>query len=168
MSELLAQIRERSIEAVHYGDIKALYDLIEKHQSDLPDEMEQALYANILEISLELLTNALESKAKLSVFDEAQRYTLRALYEYAISHYSSERFEEAKALFEVLEGTAEEKFFIEAMKIHAAAAKAHIDIDTFIDEYCEIGDKLDDFYIKTFKKKAQKLLNKSKRTKESQ
>ena len=59
MSELLAQIRERSIEAVHYGDIKALYDLIEKHQSDLPDEMEQALYANILEISLELLTNAL-------------------------------------------------------------------------------------------------------------
>ncbi len=168
MSELLAQIREKSIEAVHYADIKALYDLVETHHADLPDEMEQALYANILEIALELLTNALESKAKLSIRNEAQRYTLRALYEYAISHYSSQRFEEAKALFEVLEGTAEEELFVEAMKIHAAAAKQHIDIDTFIDEYCEIDDKLDDFYIKAFKKKAQKLLNKSKRTKESQ
>lgn len=167
MSELLVQIREKSIEAVHYGDIKALYDLVETHHGELTDEMEQALYGNILELALELLTDALESKAKLSLNDEKQRYTLRALYEYAISHYSSGRFEEAKALFEVLEGTAEEDEFVDSMKIHAAAASLHIDIDSFIDDYCEINEKLDDFYIKAFKEKAQKLLNKVKKTKDS-
>lgn len=167
MSELLVQIREKSIEAVHHGDIKALYALLELHHNELTDEIEQGLYGNILELSLELLTNALESKAKLSLDDEQSRYTLRALYEYAISHYSSERYEEAKALFEVLEGTAEQEEFIKSMKIHAAAAALHIDIDTFIDEYTELKDKLDDFYIKEFKDKAQKLLDKANKTKGS-
>lgn len=168
MSELLVQIREKSIEAIHYGDIKALYALLEAHHSEITEEMEQALYANILELALELLTNALESKAKLSLQNEAGRYTLRALYEYAISHYSSQRFEEAKALFEVLEGTSEEEIFIDSMRIHAAAAQQHIDIDTFIDEYCEIDERLDDFYITAFKNKAQELLTMRKKTKDPQ
>lgn len=167
MSELLVQIREKSIEAVHHGDIKGLYALLEENHSELNDEIEQGLYGNILEIALELLTNALESKSKLSLEDDQQRYTLRALYEYAISHYSAERFEEAKALFEVLEGTAEQDEFINSMKIHAAAAASHIDIDTFIDTYTELNDKLDDFYIKEFKEKAQKLLSKANTTKGS-
>jgi len=158
MSELLVQIREKSIEAVHVGDIKALYELVETHNEELNDEIEQGLYGNILELALELLTNALESKDKLSLKDEQQAYTLRALYEYAISHYSSKHFADAKALFEVLEGTAEEKSFIEAMKIHAAAAAREIDIDNFIDDFCIVNDKLEDFYIKEFKKEAQNLL----------
>lgn len=167
MSELLVQVREKSIEAVHHGDIKALYDLLEAHHSELTDEIEQGLYGNILELSLELLTNALESKAKLSLDDEKEYYTLRALYEYAISHYSSEHYEDAKALFEVLEGTAEQENFINAMKIHAAAASLGIDIDTFIDDYTELNEKLDDFYINEFKDKAHKLLDKANKTKGS-
>ncbi len=158
MSELLVQIRERSIEAVHHGDIKALYEIVETHHKELNDDLEQGLYGNILELALELLTNALETKAKLSLQDEQEYYTLRALYEYAISHYSSKRFNDAKALFEVLVGIAEEDAFLDAMKIHAKAASLEIDIDTFMDKYCEINDKLDDFYIKVFKKKAQELL----------
>ena len=150
---------------MHEGDIKALYELVETHHEALTDEMEQGLYGNILELSLELLTNALETKSKLSLKDESQSYTLRALYEYAISHYSSGRYEEAKALFEVLEGTAEEEEFIDAMKIHAAASALHINIDSFIDEYCEVFETLDDFYIKKFKKKAQKLLHKANESK---
>ena len=167
MSEFLVQIRERSIEAVHHGDIKGLYDLLEENHSELNDEIEQGLYGNILEIALELLTNALELKSKLSLENDQQRYTLRALYEYAISHYSGERFEEAKALFEVLEGTAEQDEFVKSMRIHAAAAASHIDIDTFIDEYTELKDKLDDFYIREFTDKAQKLLGKANTTKGS-
>jgi len=158
MSEFLVQVRERSIEAVHAGDIKALYELVETHNEELNDDIEQGLYGNILELSLELLTNALESKSKLSLEDEQQKYTLRALYEYAISHYSTEHFSDAKALFEVLEGTAKEENFIKSMRIHAAAAKAEIEIDDFIDGYCLINEKLDDFYIKEFKKEAQDLL----------
>ena len=168
MSELLVQIRERSIEAVHHGDIKALYDLVETHHNDLNDEMEQGLYGNILELSLELLTNVLETKDKLSLNTEKEYYTLRALYEYAISHYSAKRFEDAKALFEVLEGTANEDEFIQSMNIHAKAASMHIDIDSFIDDYCEINEKLDDFYIKVFKDKAQELLLETKAVKKDQ
>lgn len=158
MSEFLVQVREKSIEAVHKGDIKALYELVETHNEELNEEIEQGLYGNILELALELLTNALESQDKLSLTDEQQRYTLRALYEYAISHYSSKHFSDAKALFEVLEGTAKEKNFIESMKIHAAASGKEIDIDSFIDDFCIVNDKLDDFYIKAFNKEAQNLL----------
>jgi purine nucleoside permease len=161
MSEFLVQVRERSIEAVHNADIKALYDLVETHNEELNDDIEQGLYGNILELALELLTNALETKSKLSLEDEQQRYTLRALYEYSISHYSSNRFSDAKALFEVLEGTAQEEGFVESMKIHAAAAGSEIDIDTFIDKYCVVNGKMDDFYIKEFTDKGRKLLKKA-------
>jgi len=168
MSELLVQVRERSIEAVHNGDIKALYDLVETHHGKLTDEMEQGLYGNILELALELLTNALETKDKLSLKDEQQKYTLRALYEYAVSHYSSKRFADSKALFEVLEGTAKEKNFIESMKIHAAATGAEIEIDDFLDDYCVVNEKMDDFYIKEFNDKVQELLDKTKDSKGAQ
>lgn len=161
MSEFLAQLRERSIEAVHNADIKALYELVETRNEEINDDIEQGLYGNILELALELLTNALESKSKLSLKDEQQKYTLRALYEYSISHYSSHRFADAKALFEVLEGTAQEEDFIESMKIHAAAAGSQIDIDTFIDKYCAVNGKMDDFYIKEFTSKGKKLLKKA-------
>lgn len=167
MSELLVQIREKSIEAVHYGDIKALYDLLERHHGELNDDIEQGIYGNILDLALELLTNTLESKAKLSLENVQERYTLRALYEYAISHYSAKRFSDAKALFEVLEGTSAEEEFSESMQIHAAAAALEIDIDSFIDKYCEINEKLDDFYIKEFKNKAHNLLAKVKKIKGS-
>jgi hypothetical protein len=167
MSELLAQIREKSIEAVHYGDIKALYELVECHHGELNDDIEQGIYGNILDLALELLTNTLESEGKLSLENEQERYTLRALYEYAISHYSSKRFSDAKALFEVLEGTSVEEEFVRSMQIHAAAAALEIDIDSFIDKYCEVNEKLDDFYIKEFKNKAHNLLDKVKKIKGS-
>ncbi|MDF1880349.1 hypothetical protein JHD50_03350 [Sulfurimonas sp. MAG313] len=160
MSEFLVQVREKSIEAVHNADIKALYDLVEMHHEDLNDEIEQGLYGNILELALELLTNALESKDKLSLENEQQRYTLRALYEYAISHYSSKHFNDARALFEVLEGVSKEKEFIESMRFHSAAAALDIEIDDFLDKFCIVNEKLDDFYIKEFQEEAQNLLSK--------
>ena len=53
------------------------------------------------------------------------------------------------------------------MQIHAAAAALEIDIDSFIDKYCEVNEKLDDFYIKEFKNKAHNLLDKVKKIKGS-
>ncbi len=161
MSELLVQVREKSIEAVHEGDIKALYALLENHHTELTDEIEQGLYGNILDLALELLTNTLEIQAQLSLENEQERYTLRALYEYAISHYSAAQYNDAKALFEVLEGTAKEEKFQKSMKIHALACAQKINIDDFLDKYCEVKEKMDDFYITEFNKEAQKLLDES-------
>jgi hypothetical protein len=165
MSELLVQVREKSIEAVHEGDIKALYELVENHHNELNDEIEQGLYGNILDLALELLTNTLETQAKLSLNEEQEKYTLRALYEYSISHYSAGQFNDAKALFEVLEGTSKEEEFQKSMKIHALACAQKITIDDFLDNYCEVKEKMDDFYIKDFKKTAQKLLSKANKGK---
>jgi len=167
MSELLVQVREKSIEAVHVGDIKALYTLVENHHADLTDEIEQGLYGNILDLALELLTNTLETQAKLSLTKDQEKYTLRALYEYAISHYSGEQFLDAKALFEVLEGTAKEENFQESMRIHASACAQKIDINEFLDKYCEVKEKMDDFYITEFTKEAQKLLDMANTKKDS-
>lgn len=162
MSERLVQIREQSIEAVHEGDIKALYALVEDNHDELTDEMEQGLYGNILELALELLTNTLETQSKLSLEKTQEYYTLRALYEYAISHYSAKRYHDAKALFEVLSGVAAEESFIESMAYHAGAAAKEITIDDFLDQYCEVSHRLDDFYITTFKPSAQELLEEPK------
>ena len=167
MSERLVQVREKSIEAVHEGDIKALYEIVQDYNDELTDEIEQGLYGNILDLALELLTNKLETKDKLSLKVEQEKYTLRALYEYAISHYSAKQFNDAKALFEVLEGTSTEKAFQKSMKIHALACASKIEIDDFLDEYCEVKDKMDDFYINEFKKKAQDLLDIAKTKGES-
>ena len=167
MSELLVQVREKSIEAVHEGDIKALYELLENHHNELTDEIEQGLYGNILDLALELLTNTLETQDKLSLQHPQEKYTLRALYEYAISHYSAGQFNDAKALFEVLAGTAKEKEFQKSMKIHALASEQKIDIDDFLDNYCEVKEKMDDFYIKEFTKEAQKLLDMANTEKDS-
>ena len=167
MSELLVQVREKSIEAVHEGDIKALYELLENHHNELTDEIEQGLYGNILDLALELLTNTLETQDKLSLKHPQEKYTLRALYEYAISHYSAGQFNDAKALFEVLEGTAKEKEFQKSMKIHASACEQKISIDNFLDNYCEVKEKMDDFYIKEFTKEAQKLLDMANTEKDS-
>ena len=161
MSELLVQVREKSIEAVHEGDIKALYELLENHHAELTDEIEQGLYGNILDLALELLTNTLETQAKLSLKELQESYTLRALYEYAISHYSAKQFNDAKALFEVLEGVSKEKEFQKSMKIHALVCEQKIDIDSFLDNYCKVKEKMDDFYIKEFTKEAQILLDKA-------
>jgi hypothetical protein len=162
MSELLVQVREKAIEAVHIGDIKALYEILETNHNKLTDEIEQGLYGNILDLSLENLTDVLEKKEKLSLEDEKQKYTLRALYEYSISQYSAKHFYDAKALFEVLEGTCEDAEFSKSMKIHAMACKKSIDIDDFLDKFCEVSSKMDDFYIKEFKQKAQELLKDEK------
>ena len=159
MSEILVQVRERSIEAVHEGDIKALYELLENHHQDLTDEIEHGLYGNILDLALELLTNSLETEAKLSLNETQEKYTLRALYEYAVSHYSAKQFNDAKALFEVLEGVSKEEKFQKSMKIHALACEEKIEIDTFLDTYCKVKEKMDDFYIKEFKKEVQELLD---------
>jgi len=167
MSELLVQVREKSIEAVHVGDIKALYELLENHHSELTDEIEQGLYGNILDLALEVLTNALETKDKLSLDEVQQKYALRALYEYAISYYSGGQFFDAKALFEAIYGIAKEEKFKRSMKIHASACAQKIDINEFLDNYCEVKEKMDNFYITEFTKEAQKLLDMANTEKDS-
>ena len=120
-------------------------------------------------MALENLTNALESARKMDINEVQDFATLRALYEYAIEHYSAGDIADASALFEVLSGLSNDKAFSDALKLHTEASKSNIVLDDFIDNIADIEatHKAGTFYISKFTPEAQKLLDENKSTKES-
>ncbi len=150
MNELKAKIHKAQSE----GDIASLYVLEAQAHEMFDDDTLMAYYANILDLALERLTNALENLERLDM-DEVQDFaTLRALYEYAIEHYSAGAATDASALFEVIGGLSEDESFNDAMKIHRAACDAKIPFDAFIEEYVDMGATQESgkFYISFFTK----------------
>ncbi|MCX6073240.1 MAG: hypothetical protein NTY39_02840 [Campylobacterales bacterium] len=150
MNELKAKIHKAQSE----GDIASLYVLEAQAHETFDEDTLMAYYANILDLALERLTNALENLERLDMSEVQDFATLRALYEYAIEHYSAGSVTDASALFEVIGGLSEDEAFNEAMKIHKTACDAKIPFDTFIEEYVDMnavqeGGK---FYIGFFKK----------------
>ncbi len=89
--------------------------------------------------------------------------TVRALYEYAIEHYSAGKISDASALFEVLSGLTNDKKFSSALKFHTIASREDISLDDFIENIADIEATQDagTFYISCFNKEAQKLLDNS-------
>ena len=148
MEELKAKIYHAQTQ----GDIVSLYLLEAQAHEVFDEDTLMAYYANILDLALERLTNALENLERLNMEEVQDFATLRALYEYAIEHYSAGSFSDASALFEVLGGLSEDEAFNEAMKIHRRACDGAIPFETFIDEYVDMdavqaGGK---FYISVF------------------
>lgn len=148
------ELKDKIFKAQSEGDIASLY-VLESQAHDIFDEDTlMAYYANILDLALERLTNALESLEKLDMNEVQDFATIRALYEYAIEHYSAGSASDASALFEVLGGISNDEPFSEAMKIHRTACDAQIPFDDFIDEYVDMGATQNGgkFYIGYFKK----------------
>jgi hypothetical protein len=89
--------------------------------------------------------------------------TLRALYEYAMEHYSAGKTSDASALFEVLSGLSNDAQYSLALKFHWNASSEGIEFNDFIEEIADIvaTEASGTFYISVFSKKAQKLLEKS-------
>lgn len=148
------ELKEKIFQAQSEGDIASLYVLEAQVHDTFDEETLMAYYANILDLALERLTNALENLEKLDMSDVQDFATLRALYEYAIEHYSAGSAHDASALFEVLGGISNDEAFSEAMAVHRAGCDAQIPFDDFIDEYVDMaatqaGGK---FYISYFKK----------------
>lgn len=151
MSEAL---KEKIYQAQSEGDIASLYVLEAQAHETFDEDTLMAFYANILDLALERLTNTLENMERLDMNEVQDFATLRALYEYAIEHYSAGSAHDASALFEVLGGISNDEAFSEAMKVHRAGCDAKIPFDDFIDEYVDMnatqnGGK---FYISYFKK----------------
>lgn len=150
MDELKAKVYKAQSE----GDIASLYVLEAQAHEIFDEDTLMAFYANILDLALERMTNALENMERLDMNEVQDFATLRALYEYAIEHYSAGSAHDASALFEVIGGLSKDEPFNAAMKIHQAACDATIPFDDFIEEYVDMnatqnGGK---FYISYFKK----------------
>ncbi|MEW5832536.1 MAG: hypothetical protein AB1763_06865 [Campylobacterota bacterium] len=148
------KLKEKIFNAQSEGDIASLYVLESEAHEKFDEDTLMAYYANILDIALERLTNALENLEKLDMTQVQDFATLRALYEYAIEHYSAGSVHDASALFEVLGGISNDEPFSEAMKFHRAACDAQIPFDDFIEQYVdmEATQNSGKFYISTFKK----------------
>lgn len=148
------ELKEKIYNAQAAGDIAALYVLEASAHETFDDDTLMAYYANILDLALERMTNALENLERLDMNEVQDFATLRALYEYAIEHYSAGSAHDASALFEVIGGLSKDERFNEAMKMHRAACDAKIPFDDFIDEYVDMKatQESGSFYINEFKK----------------
>jgi len=158
------ELKEKVLKAQQDGDIAALYVLEQQAHDTFDEETLQGFYANILDLALERLTQTLEEHRKMDINEVQDFATLRALYEYAIEHYSAGELSDAAALFEVLSGLSNDEKFSAAMKLHWIAAQEKISLDDFIDRIADIDatQRAGTFYISEFKQEAQKLLDKMK------
>lgn len=150
----MKELKDKIFQAQSEGDIASLYVLEAQAHESFDEDTLMAYYANILDLALERLTNTLENMEKLDMNEVQDFATLRALYEYAIEHYSAGSATDASALFEVLGGISNDEAFSEAMSVHRTGCDAQIPFDDFIDEYVDMmatqnGGK---FYISFFKK----------------
>lgn len=164
MSNKAEELKQKVLKAQQEADIASLYVLEEQAHQVFDEDTIQGFYANILDIALEKLTDTLEAHRVMDM-DEVQDFaTVRALYEYAIEHYSAGQIQDASALFEVLSGLTNNKKFSDALKFHWIASKENITLDDFISNIADINatEKAGTFYISCFSKKAQKLLSESK------
>ena len=150
----MKELKDKIFQAQSEGDIASLYVLESQAHEKFDEDTLMAYYANILDLALERLTNALENLEKLDMTQVQDFATLRALYEYAIEHYSAGSTHDASALFEVLGGISNDEPFSEAMKLHRAACDTQIPFDDFIEQYVDMNATQESgkFYISFFKK----------------
>lgn len=155
------ELKEKVLKAQQEGDIASLYVLEQKAHDTFDEDTLHGFYANILDLALEKLTQILEAHRKMDMNEVQDFATLRALYEYAIEHYSESEFNDAAALFEVLSGLSNNEKFSNAMKLHWIAAQEKISLDDFIHKIADIDatQRAGTFYISEYKQEAQKLLD---------
>lgn len=155
------ELKTKVLKAQENGDIASLYVLEQEAHETFDEDTLQGFYANILDLALEKLTDTLEAHRVMDMNEVQDFATLRALYEYAIEHYSAGDTKDASALFEVLSGLTNDEKFASALKLHWIASAEGITLDDFIDNIADIEATQDagTFYISAFSTEAQKLLD---------
>ena len=155
------KLKAKVLKSQESSDIASLYVLEQEAHDTFDEETLHGFYANILDMALERLTDALESHRKMDMSEVQDFATLRALYEYAIENYSANQVSDASALFEVLSGLSNDKRFSESMKFHWMASAENLSLDDFIEKIADIEatQKAGTFYMSCFTKEAQKLLD---------
>ncbi len=158
-------LKAEVLKAQQSSDIASLYVLEQKAHDTFDEDTLHGFYANILDLALEKLTDTLEAHRVMDMNEVQDFATVRALYEYAIEHYSSGQITDASALFEVLSGLTNDKKFSDALKLHWIASSENITLDDFISDIADIDatEMAGTFYISSFNKRAQELLEKSQR-----
>ena len=161
MSNKIEELKAKVLKAQQEADIASLYVLEQEAHTIFDEDTLQGFYANILDIALERLTDTLEAARVMDMTEVQDFATLRALYEYAIEHYSAGAVADASALFEVLSGLSNDANFSKALKLHWIASKENLSLDDFLENIADIDatQNAGTFYISQFSKEAQKMLD---------
>jgi len=156
-------LKAEVLKAQQDSDIASLYVLEQRAHEVFDEDTLHGFYANILDLALEKLTETLEAHRVMDMSEVQDFATLRALYEYAIEHYSAGQISDASALFEVLSGLSNDEKFSSALKLHWIASSENLSLDDFISNIADVEatQSAGTFYISCFSKEAQKLLDKS-------
>ncbi|MBU1659275.1 hypothetical protein KKG72_09525 [bacterium] len=159
----IENLKAEVLKAQQNADLASLYVLEQKAFDSFDEESLYGFYANILDLALERLTDALEAHRVMDMNEVQDFATLRALYEYAIEHYSADKLSDASALFEVLSGLSNDEKFSSALKLHWIASSENLSLDDFLSRIADIDETQNagTFYVSCFTKEAQKLLEKS-------
>ena len=157
----IEELKAKVLKAQQDSDIASLYVLEQEAHEVFDEDTLHGFYANILDLALEKLTETLESHRKMDMNEVQDFATTRALYEYAMEHYSAGQIKDAAALFEVLSGMTNDDKFAWSLKLHWMAASENIALDDFMANLANIETTQSNgtFYISGFKKEAQKLLD---------
>ena len=91
MGNKVEELKEKVLKAQQKFDIASLYVLEEQAHEIFDEDTISGFYANILDLALEKLTDTLEANRIMNMNEVQDFATLRALYEYAIEHYSADR-----------------------------------------------------------------------------
>lgn len=154
-------LKAEVLKAQQDSDIASLYVLEQRAHEVFDEDTLHGFYANILDLALEKLTDTLEAHKVMDMNEVQDFATVRALYEYAIEHYSAGQIADASALFEVLSGLTNDTNFSNSMKFHWVASKENLSLDDFIANIADIPatESAGTFFISCFNKEAQKLLD---------
>ena len=146
-------LKAKILKAQEAADIAGLYVLESEANERFDEQTLIAYYANILELALENLTDALGTARKMQMADVKDFATLRALYEYAVEHYSAGKTYDAAALFEILAGLTDDARFSNAMNRHRECAERLQDFDRFLEEAADLDEtqRNGTFFISAFK-----------------
>jgi hypothetical protein len=163
MAKSVEDLKAEVLKAQENADIALLYILEQEAHEVFDEDTLHGFYANILDLALEKLTDTLESHRKMDMSEVQDFATTRALYEYAIEHYSAGDIKDASALFEVLSGLTNDEAFSSALKLHWIASAEGIELEDFLENIADLEatQEAGTFYISVFSKKAQDLLSKS-------
>ena len=161
MARSADDLKAEVLKAQQNADIASLYVLEQEVHEVFDEETLHGFYANILDLALEKLTETLEAHRKMDMNEVQDFATTRALYEYAVEHYSAGEIKDASALFEVLAGLTNSEDFTSALKLHWIASAEGIGLEDFIENIADIEatQNAGTFYISIFSKAAQDLLD---------
>jgi len=164
MAKSVEDLKQKVLKAQEKADIASLYILEQEAHELFDEETLHGFYANILDLALEKLTDTLESHRKMDMKEVQDFATTRALYEYAVEHYSAGESKDASALFEVLAGLTNDEAFSSALKLHWIASAEGMKFEDFLDTIADLEatQNAGTFYISNFSKKAQNLLESTK------